>query len=78
MVHERAIGKKVSPTNGVPPECVPALPELRAGAVRVGREPFALGLFDTTGQGGHDKLGHHRSTNGCIPRLCFSALSVVI
>lgn len=60
------------------PKCVPAFPDLCAGAARVGREPFALGHFDTTGQDGYNKLRPLTSPQIGASLVCFSVPSVFI
>ena len=55
-VSERAIGQSQSLQQGNPPRRCPVVPTPHAGAARVGRQPLALGLFDTTGQDNYGKL----------------------
>ena len=55
-VSERAIGQSQSLQQGNLPRRCPVVPTPHAGVARVGRQPLALGLFDTTGQDNYGKL----------------------
>lgn len=61
--------------NKFPPECVPTLSANYAVTVMISVERYTLGLFDTTGQEGYDRLQLLSYPQTDVFLVCFSVVS---